>query len=133
MWFITGVGFQLGLPLFLAQVLTAGCLIIGLLIPIAGSIAFRKAQTTINPLKPEQASTLVKSGVFGFSRNPMYLGMSLVLFAWAISLMNVAALLLVPCFMLFIDRFQIQPEERALAAKFGAEFESYRRSVRRWI
>ncbi len=133
MWFTAGLGFQFNLPLWLARALTGGCLIIGLMIPIAGSIAFRKAQTTINPLKPEQASTLVTNGVFRLSRNPMYLGMSLVLLAWAISLMNVAAILLVPCFMLYIDRFQIRPEERALVANFGEEFEAYRHSVRRWL
>ena len=133
MWFAAQLGLQVNLPPLLVTVLTAGTLILGLIIPIAGSIAFRKVKTTINPLKPEQASTLVKTGVFHYSRNPMYLGLSLVLTAWAISLSSLAALLLVPVFMLYIDRFQIQPEERALAAKFGDEFDAYRQSVRRWL
>ena len=133
MWFVSQLGLSVDLPPMLARVLTGGTLLLGLAIPIAGSIAFRKAKTTINPLKPEQASALVNTGVFKYSRNPMYLGMTLVLVAWAISLSSLAALLLVPFFMVFIDRFQIQPEERALAAIFGDEFDAYKHSVRRWL
>jgi protein-S-isoprenylcysteine O-methyltransferase Ste14 len=133
MYFVSGLGLRVDLPLWLGRILAGSILLLGLAIPIAASIAFRKVKTTINPLHPEQASTLVKDGVFQYSRNPMYLGVSLVLVAWAISLSSLAAALLVPGFILYIDRFQIQPEERALAAKFGDEFVSYRQSVRRWL
>ena len=133
MWLVSSIGPQFDLPLLLGRALTIGITLVGVVIPIAGTIAFRKAQTTINPLKPEQASSLVTSGVFQITRNPMYLGMSLVLVAWAISLSSVLALCLVPGFMLYITRFQIQPEERALTAVFGEEFDAYRKSVRRWL
>jgi protein-S-isoprenylcysteine O-methyltransferase Ste14 len=133
MWSVSRLGLHIDLPVWLGRALVASILLLGLLMPVAGSIAFKKVKTTINPLHPEQASTLVKGGVFQYSRNPMYLGMSLILIAWAISLSSLAALLLVPVFMLFISRFQIQPEERALATKFGDDFESYRQSVRRWL
>lgn len=133
MWFAAQLGLQINLPLWIARTLTAVTLILGLLIPIAGGVGFRKVKTTVNPLQPEQASTLVTSGVFRYSRNPMYLGISLILVAWAIYLSSLGALMLVPVFMLYIDRFQIQPEERVLAAKFGDEFNAYRQSVRRWL
>lgn len=133
MWFAAQLGLQINLPLWIARTLTAVTLILGLLIPIAGGVGFRKVKTTVNPLQPEQASTLVTSGVFRYSRNPMYLGISLILVAWAIYLSSLGALMLVPVFMLYIDRFQIQPEERVLAAKFGDEFDAYRQSVRRWL
>ncbi len=133
MWLAAQLGLQINLPLWIARTLTAVTLILGLLIPIAGGVGFRKVKTTVNPLQPEQASTLVTSGVFRYSRNPMYLGISLILVAWAIYLSSLGALMLVPVFMLYIDRFQIQPEERVLAAKFGDEFNAYRQSVRRWL
>ena len=107
--------------------------LIGQGIAIAGIVAFRRARTTINPLKPAAASALVRSGIFRFTRNPMYLGLLLTLAGWAAWLSNPAALLFLPVFVLYIDRFQIGPEERALAALFGAEFAAYRNLVRKWV
>ena len=63
----------------------------------------------------------------------MYLGLALILLGWAIYLGNIAALAGLPLFVLYINRFQIAPEERALAERFGAEFEAYRSRVRRWL
>lgn len=100
---------------------------------IAGIVSFRRAKTTVNPLRPGSASSLVDSGIYRITRNPMYLGFALFLVAWAVCLASPAALLGVAAFVLYIDRFQIQPEERALAALFGEAFERYRRAVRKWI
>ncbi len=133
MWSVSAIGPQFQLPTLIGRALIIGITVLGIAIPVSGTIAFRKARTTVNPLKPEQATSLVKSGVFQFSRNPMYLGMSLVLVAWAISLSSLFALCLAPIFVLYITRFQIQPEERALAEVFGEEFDAYRKSVRRWF
>lgn len=133
MWLVSKLGLHLNLPVFPVRALAVAIFIAGLSLPIAGGMAFKKVKTTVNPLHPEQASTLVKNGVFKYSRNPMYLGLSVVLVAWAIGLSSLSALLLVPVFMLYITRFQIQPEERALSEKFGDEFDAYRRTTRRWL
>lgn len=100
---------------------------------LAGVVSFRQAQTTVNPLKPDTASSLVHLGIYRYSRNPMYVGFALVLLAWAAYLAAPVALLGVLGFVGYMNRFQIGPEERALANLFGDEFEVYRRQVRRWL
>ena len=107
--------------------------LIGAFFCLAGVVSFRRAKTTVNPLKPEAASALVNSGIYRISRNPMYVGFALFLVAWAVYLSSPWALVGVVGFVLYINRFQIQPEERALAALFAEEFERYKRSVRRWV
>lgn len=99
----------------------------------AAIAAFRRARTTVNPLAPARASALVDSGVYRVSRNPMYLGVALILLGWALWLANLLALALVPAFVVYIDRFQIGPEEEALAQRFGADFAAYRAATRRWL
>ena len=99
----------------------------------AGVRAFRRAETTIHPLKPEKASAIVSSGVFAITRNPMYLGLLLVLVGWAVFLSSPAALVGPAGLALYLTRFQILPEERALAAKFGDAYSAYAARVRRWI
>ena len=121
------------LPFGLRASVAASLALIGQGISIAGIVSFRRARTTINPLKPGATSALVRSGVFRFTRNPMYLGLLLTLVGWAAWLWNPAALLFLPVFVLYIDRFQIGPEERALTTLFGAEFVAYRTSVRKWV
>jgi protein-S-isoprenylcysteine O-methyltransferase Ste14 len=100
---------------------------------VGGLREFSKAQTTVNPHHPETSTFIVTSGIYRFTRNPMYLGMLLALFSWAIVLSNAAAALFLPIFVLFIGRFQIRPEEAALTSKFGSRYLSYLRSVRRWL
>lgn len=99
----------------------------------ASLLQFIRARTTVNPLRPETASALVTGGVFRLTRNPMYLGMALILAAWALWLGNAVGALLLAGFVAYIGRFQIAPEERALRAHFGAEFDAYAQRVRRWI
>lgn len=95
--------------------------------------SFRWAETTVNPLQPQNASTLVVDGLYRISRNPMYLGLALVLLAWGVWLSNLLSILLVPAFLLYIDRFQVRPEEQALSARFGSEYRDYMTRVRRWL
>ena len=122
-----------------AFVLPAGRLIpacvalAGVAIALAGVVAFRRVRTTVNPLQPEKASTLVTSGIYHLTRNPMYLGMLLVLLAWALMLSNAVAVIIVPTFILYMNRFQIGPEETALASAFGAAYVQYSSRVRRWL
>lgn len=107
--------------------------IAGIAVAIAGVVSFRRARTTVNPLKPDAASALVVSGVYRWTRNPMYLGVLLCLLGWVVWLGSVPALFVLPLFVAYMNRFQIIPEETALRARFGAEFEAYRARVRRWI
>jgi protein-S-isoprenylcysteine O-methyltransferase Ste14 len=99
----------------------------------AGISAFRRHETTVNPRTPDQATSLVSNGIYRFSRNPMYLGFLLLLAGWGFYVSNWAAALLLPFFVIYMNRFQIRPEERALQARFGAEFEKYAATVRRWL
>lgn len=133
MWFLAKVGPILALP-GSVRVLTAVIFgLAGLGCAIGGVVSFRRARTTISPLKPETATELVSSGIYAVTRNPMYLGMLLVLVGWALYLLSTAALIGPVAFWLYIDRFQIVPEEKALAKLFGAEFSAYLRKVRRWL
>ena len=100
---------------------------------LAGVLAFRDKRTTVNPLTPGASSSLVDSGVYRLSRNPMYLGFLLALAAWAVYLSNAGAALLVPAFVAYLTQYQIKPEERALLARFGSEFAQYMSRVRRWL
>ncbi len=96
-------------------------------------IAFRRARTTLNPTTPGASSSLVSAGVFTVTRNPMYLGLLCQLIAWAVFLWSGWAFA-GPCiFFAYIGRFQIAPEERALAALFGTEYGAYKSKVRRWL
>lgn len=107
--------------------------LLGAAICLAGALSFRRARTTVNPLKPETASTLVIAGVYRHTRNPMYLGFALALLAWSIALASPLSLLGVLAFVLYMNRFQIAPEEQALRHLFGAQFDSYCAQVRRWV
>jgi protein-S-isoprenylcysteine O-methyltransferase Ste14 len=94
---------------------------------------FLRRGTTLQPLDPSEASVLVTTGSNAITRNPMYVGLAGLLVANAIRRGSWAALLPVGGFVLLIDRLQIMTEERALAAKFGAEYESYVAAVPRWL
>lgn len=106
---------------------------VGVLIEAVSVLAFLRARTTVTPLKPEKASTLVVSGLYHVSRNPMYLGMLILLIGWALWLANPATMILPPVFVIYLTVFQIKPEEAALSEKFGSEYQAYRGRVRRWI
>lgn len=124
-----------GLPLSAgwARVLAALLLATGLTLDLLGLLAFRARRTTINPLRPERSSAVVDTGVYRITRNPMYLGMALVLLAWAVYLGAVAGLAGPALFVLYITHFQIRPEERVLQERFGQPYIDYCQRVRRWI
>ena len=100
---------------------------------VAGVVAFTQAQTTVNPHRPDRSSALVTSGIYGVTRNPMYVGLALGLLAWTAWLGHPAGLIATGTFVAYIDRFQIRPEQRAMQAQFGSAFARYSRRVRRWI
>lgn len=122
-----------GFPIPARQVIALGLAVAGVGVVVAGGVSFRRAKTTVNPLKPETASSLVVSGLYRVSRNPMYLGVLIVLIGWAVLLANALAFITAATFVLYLNRFQIAPEERALTTRFGPEFSAYCAKVRRWI
>ena len=105
----------------------------GLVFGVAGMRAFVQAKTTMNPIKPSAASSLVTGGIFRVTRNPMYLSLLLYLLAWSVYLSNWSAMVFLPLFVLYITQFQIKPEERTLSSLFGAEYATYKERVRRWL
>jgi protein-S-isoprenylcysteine O-methyltransferase Ste14 len=106
---------------------------VGILFLFAGLYEFQKAKTSFNPMKPDAASSVVSTGIYRVSRNPMYVGFLILLTAWAIFLSHPLSFLFLPVFVAYMNRFQISPEERALSAKFGNEYEAYKQSMRRWL
>ena len=105
----------------------------GIIFALLGVLEFRKADTTVDPRVPQHTSSLVVSGVYRLSRNPMYIGFFLILLGWALYLSDILALLLLPLFIIYMNRFQIIPEEQLMREKFGEEYVSYMSQVRRWI
>ncbi|MEO1251623.1 MAG: isoprenylcysteine carboxylmethyltransferase family protein [Pseudomonadota bacterium] len=106
---------------------------VGLAIDLISVAAFLRAKTTVNPMAPERAEHLVVDGLYRISRNPMYLGLLLILIGWGVWLGNPLSLLIIPAWMFVITEIQIKPEERALSQVFGDDYDAYRRRVRRWI
>lgn len=119
---------------FGGQLLAASTMLLAAgLVGLAGVRAFARAATSVNPLQPDQATQLVRHGVYKFSRNPMYLALLMALAAWGLWLGNAVSLVVLPVFVVAIERLQIRPEERTLARLFGAQYLEYCRSTRRWI
>ena len=133
MWGISLVAPLLEVPAFIRVAAAATIALAGGGFSLAGVISFRRAKTTANPMKPETTSSLVCSGVYRLTRNPMYLGALFILVAWAVFLSSAWALLGPLAFVLYINRFQIAPEERALSAMFDRGYSAYRSRVRRWL
>jgi protein-S-isoprenylcysteine O-methyltransferase Ste14 len=102
-------------------------------IAASGAREFRRAHTTVNPMQPHAATALVTTGIFSSTRNPMYVGMVLVLLGWLVWLSAPWAALGPVVFVAYIGRFQIAPEERALQALFGDAYAAYCQRVRRWV
>lgn len=107
--------------------------VVGGIIGLVGLIQFYRQSTSINPHQPDNASSLIDSGIYRFSRNPMYVALLLILISYGIYLGDILAILILPLFVLYMNYFQIIPEEKALQQKFGKEFEKYQSKVRRWI
>ncbi len=127
--FTPALGFNVpGATFFAVGLAGAGVVVAGL-----GVVAFRRARTTVNPLQPAAASHLVVAGIYRHTRNPMYLGMLLVLLGWGLFLGNALGLGLALLFIPLMNRLQIGPEERILTNLFGRQFTTYQSTVRRWL
>jgi len=105
----------------------------GVLIILIAGYSFKKAQTTVNPMTPEKTTQLVKTGIYKYSRNPMYIGFTAWLLACVVFIGNPAHLLLPPLYVLLVNKLYIVPEENALEKLFKQEFTQYKSRVRRWL
>jgi protein-S-isoprenylcysteine O-methyltransferase Ste14 len=113
--------------------LTLGLGLVALAFAVPAILAFRRARTTVNPVQINEASRVVTAGIFRVTRNPMYVGLTVLLGSWAAYLAAPPLLLGPVAFALFTHRFQILPEERAMEAKFGDEYLAYKKKVPRWL
>lgn len=133
MWLAAPLGPQLSVDPVLRHAAAGVIVAAALAFDVLGLLAFRAARTTVNPLRPRRASALVTGGVYRVTRNPMYVGMALLLLAWAVWLSALLPFAGPMVFVLFITRFQIQPEERVLHQLFGKHYAEYAARVRRWL
>ncbi len=110
-----------------------GFILTGFTAIIIANVQFKRASTTINPMSPETASTLVETGLFSQSRNPMYVGMAMILTGFCVYFGSLFGMIAIPAFVQYMNRFQIIPEEDALKSIFGQRYSNYCNTVRRWV
>ena len=133
MWQVSLAVTVVDIPTDVRLAAAIGLAFVGGAFDLAGIMAFRRAGTTVNPMKPHKTSAFVAHGVYRVTRNPMYVGLVLLLAAWAIFLSSPWTLVGPLAFVLYIGRFQIAPEERALLARFGDTYSEYMTQVGRWL
>lgn len=133
MWALALLAPEWALSHFTSRLIAAICGALGSLFCLLGVLAFRRANTTVDPRYPEKAACLVVVGIYGVSRNPMYLGFLFMLLGFAFFLQNYAAFIVLPFFIIYLQYFQIRPEERYMQEKFGDDFTQYTARVRRWL
>ncbi len=133
MWFIAQNTLQVAIPIETRIVLAAVFVGIGLVFDASSILRFFKKKTTINPLKPSNTTQLVTTGIYSVSRNPMYLGLLLILMGWFFYLSAPISFLGIIFYLVYITVFQIIPEERILESIFGESFLTYKKKTRRWI
>ncbi len=133
MWLIAEYVPSLDIAIPGRKLLVVAFFCLGGAVALPAIVTFRTAGTTVDPRYPEKASRLVVSGIYRYSRNPMYLGLLCLLIAWAFYLSNLLGFACLPLFVLGMNRLQIRLEEKAMEKQFGDEYRAYRKSVRRWI
>jgi protein-S-isoprenylcysteine O-methyltransferase Ste14 len=129
MWWLAGNSTKQAWQAPLAIILV----VLGFGLMLAAVVEFVKARTTVNPMRPNKTRSLIVTGVFAFTRNPIYLGDVFVLLAVGAWLGTFNCLAATALFVWYINEFQIKPEEQALSAKFGESYRAYSYSVRRWF
>lgn len=133
MWGIAQVTPGIALPTIVRLAFSVLLASAGLAVVVSGVLSFRRSGTTVNPTAPQSSTDLVTGGIYRYTRNPMYVGMLSWLTAFGIWLGSPSALILCIPFVLYMNRFQIVPEERALEGLFGDAYRRYKSQVRRWI
>ncbi|KAB2826394.1 methyltransferase family protein [Aliivibrio finisterrensis] len=139
LFMVTVFGFDKIMPFdlfylpWLTYVLVISLIALGGGVSLWGVKEFRDAKTTVNPLKPESSSSLVNSGIYQYTRNPMYLGFLLILLSSVVYTQQPLGLVSALGFVAYMNRFQIEPEEKILVKLFGDEFVDYMNKVKRWF
>lgn len=133
MWALAGVLSPLSIMFSKSSLLAVILASAGVVFALLGVWEFRSAGTTVDPRVPDQSASLVTNGVYRISRNPMYVGFLLILIGWGAYLGNIASFLLLPCFVMYMSRFQIAAEERYMRERFGDVYREYEVAVRRWV
>lgn len=133
MWALAVVFPMRGLVFPASHLLALAIAAPGAVFVLLGVLAFQSAGTTVDPRAPEQSTQLVVSGVYRISRNPMYVGFLLILMAWGVFLSNLVSCAVIPLFVVYLNRFQIVPEERLMRGQFGKAYRQYAAAVRRWL
>lgn len=131
MWLISLVTLHLSFPGY--YFLSALLVVLGGVVGILGITSFQRAKTTLNPMNPSASSSLVTTGIYSLTRNPMYVGLLFVLLGWAVFLAAPFSLIFVLGFMLYLTRYQIIPEERTMKQLFERDYDDYQHKVRRWL
>ena len=133
MWFVAKSEFAYPISIPYPLALSVSLAAIGIAIASIAARQFSIAKTTVNPLSPETATSLVDGGIFSVSRNPMYVGLLLVSIGWAAWLASLANIAVIVLSVVVMTNLQIKPEEDALRKLFVEEYAEYCRNVRRWI
>ena len=136
---ISGLGIYFSRNLFpnhhglIIDIFSVLLLISGIIIIRTAFVSFKNHQTTINPLNLTKTSSLVNTGIFKYTRNPMYLGMVFILLSIALKFNLYGGLIVILFFFSFITKFQIIPEEKAMEKLFGQKVKNYKKTTRRWL
>ena len=116
-----------------SEIISGFIFLVGLLTAIFAILLFKKYKTTVNPLKPEETTTLVTTGIFSITRNPMYLGLFFLISSTVLFFGSWFGIIILIIFVWYINKFQIIPEEQTMEKLFGKKYNDYRQNVRRWI
>lgn len=133
MWFLAHSEFAYTISYPFALITAIILAAIGIFVCASAIRQFKSVETTISPLQPDSATSLVHSGIFARTRNPMYLGLFLILSGWAVWLQSVSNAIILLAFVFWLTELQIKPEEEALRKVFGQGYIDYCKRVRRWI
>lgn len=115
------------------RILAVFFVVLGFLVMFLAVFQFVRAKTTANPIQLKKTRSLVTRGIYKYTRNPMYLGMLLLLLAFGLELGNAFNTLVAAGFVSYINRFQIRYEEQALTELFGKRYQQYCQATRRWF
>lgn len=133
---LCGIGLHYWMPL--AKVLGeswdkvgVSLIVLGILVVIGPATAFRRAATTIKPF--HDSSALVVSGLYRYTRNPMYVGMVIVLIGVAVLLGDLSPFIMPFVFVPVLTVRVIRHEEQMLEECFGDDYREFMKTVRRWI
>jgi protein-S-isoprenylcysteine O-methyltransferase Ste14 len=133
MWVISAISPSFTVLLPFRSIIFIFTAIAGIAIVFSSGHSFTNAKTSFNPIKFDKVTSLVTTGIYSFTRNPMYLGVMIVFAGWAYYLGNIFAVMIITLNIIYLNCFQIKQEETVLEEKFGQEYLSYKSRVRRWI